>query len=124
LGPLSIHRTSWLLSPNQVLCVCTSCLEMSWLMPGCWNCDVIKWVSQTQFQELGRDWIGVSKFGDVGELRSWRSVPDSEQSMFETAGGRPVQVSASVLARAHALLGEESGGDMWRGAVWRKFIFL
>ncbi len=39
-------------------------------------------------------------------------MPDSEQSMFETAGGRPVQVSASGLARAHALLGEESVGDM------------
>jgi hypothetical protein len=32
----------------------------------------------------------VSKFGDVGELRTWRSVPDSEQSLCETSGGRPV----------------------------------
>jgi len=39
-------------------------------------------------------------------------VPDAEQSTFETAGGRPVQVSASVLAGAYALLGEESGGDI------------
>jgi len=39
-------------------------------------------------------------------------VPDVEQSMFETASGRPAQVSASGLARAHALLGEESGGDI------------
>jgi hypothetical protein len=40
-------------------------------------------------------------------------VPDSEQSMFETAGGRPLQLSASGLARGNAqLLGEESGGDM------------
>ncbi len=39
-------------------------------------------------------------------------MPDSEQSLCETSRGRPVQVSASGLARAHALLGEESGGDM------------
>ncbi len=58
----------------------------------------------------------VSQFGDVGELRTWRSVPNSEQSLWELL---VVGLSASRLARAHALLGEESGGDMWRGAVWK-----
>ncbi|CAK9264583.1 unnamed protein product [Sphagnum jensenii] len=74
--------------------------------------------SQVQYSELPVQVQQARSIGSsfemrwTGELRSWRSMPDSEQSMFETAGGRPVQVSASVLARAHALLGEESGGDM------------
>lgn len=48
----------------------------------------------------------VSEFGDLGELPDWRSAPAPEQPLFQTAAGRPVQVSASAMARAHALLGE------------------
>jgi hypothetical protein len=48
----------------------------------------------------------VSELGDLGELPDWRSAPAPEQPLFQTAAGRPVQVSASAMARAHALLGE------------------
>jgi len=48
----------------------------------------------------------VSEFGDLGELPDWRSALAPEKPLFQTADGRPVQVSASAMARVHALLGE------------------
>ncbi|CAK9869233.1 unnamed protein product [Sphagnum jensenii] len=47
-----------------------------------------------------------SEMRQTGELPDWRSAPAPEQPLFQTAAGRPVQVSASAMARAHALLGE------------------
>jgi hypothetical protein len=47
-----------------------------------------------------------SEMRQTGELPDWRSASALEQPLFQTAAGRPVQVSASAMARAHALFGE------------------
>ncbi|CAM6068308.1 unnamed protein product [Sphagnum tenellum] len=36
----------------------------------------------------------------------WRSALTTKQPSFQTAAGRPVQLSASAMVRAHPLLGE------------------
>ncbi|CAK9217869.1 unnamed protein product [Sphagnum jensenii] len=47
-----------------------------------------------------------SEMRRTGELLDWRSALTTKQPLFQTAAGRPVQLSASAMVRAHPLLGE------------------
>ncbi len=64
------------------------------------------------FRSLGKIELESANLGMLENYEVGDQCQTQKNPLFETAGGRPVQVSASGLARAYALLGEESGGDM------------